>query len=115
VYRERREKMRKLLLCLAVVVLGTGCAGIAAQMPSPVDLDKYETLGEGVGSATGIMLFGVIPINQNQRFWNAYNAAVNSRRGEKLLNPVISERWFYGVVLYGFVTTVSGTVVREKF
>jgi len=107
--------MKKLFLCVVLITFAAGCASYPLQMASPaIDSSKYEELGDGIGQATGIMLFGIIPINQNQRFVNAYSAAIISRGGDELLNPVISERWFYGVVLIGYTTTISGTVVREK-
>ena len=107
--------MGKLFLCVIMIAFAAGCAGVPVQMTSPaVDTSKYEILGEGSGSATGIMLFQFIPIKQNQRFERAYNDAINSMGGDKLLNPVISERWFYGVLLNGYITTISGTVIKEK-
>ena len=107
--------MKKLFLCLVLVTFAAGCAGVPVQMTSPaIDSSKYEELGEGMGRSTGIMLFSVIPINQNQRFLKAYNAAIRSRGGDKLLNPVVSERWFWAYVLNGYVTTIRGTVVKEK-
>jgi len=107
--------MEKLFLCISLIAFLAGCAGVPVQMTSPaVDSSKYEILGEGSGSATGIMLFQFIPIKQNKRFERAYNDAINSMGGDKLLNPVISERWFWAYVLNGYITTVTGTVVKEK-
>jgi hypothetical protein len=107
--------MKRQVLLFALLVLALGCASVPVQMVSPsVDSSKYEVLGEGTGSATGIMLFQFIPIKQNYRFERAYNDALSSRGGTKLLNPVISERWFWGYVLNGYTTTISGTVVKEK-
>ena len=107
--------MVKLFLCVFIIAFAEGCAGVPVQMTSPaVDTSKYEILGEGSGLATGIMLFQFIPINQNQRFERAYNDAINSMGGDKLLNPVISERWFWAYILNGYITTVTGTVVKEK-
>jgi hypothetical protein len=107
--------MKKLFLCVVLVTFAAGCAGFPVQMSSPaVDSSKYEELGEGMGRATGLMLFGCIPINQNERFERAYNYAIKSKGGDKLLNPAISERWWYGVVINGYITTISGTVVKEK-
>lgn len=107
--------MKKLLLCIILMAFLAGCAGIPVRMTSPApDPSKYEALGEGIGRSVGIMLFQCIPINQNHRFEKAYNAAIRSRGGDKLLNPVISERWFWAYVLNGYITTVRGTVVKEK-
>ena len=107
--------MKKFLLCMTLSIFVVGCAGVPVQMTSPApDPDKYEVLGEGEGSATGMLLLGFIPINQNQRFQEAYNNAVNSKGGDKLLNPVISERWCWAYVLNWYTTTVKGTVVKKK-
>ena len=107
--------MKKLFLCVVVIIFSAACASYPLQMTSPaLDSNKYETLGEGTGRSVGIMLFNAIPVNQNQRFAKAYNLAVQSRGGEKLLNPVISERWFTAVLLNGYITTISGTVIKEK-
>ena len=108
--------MKKLVLCsILLLMLSAGCASVPVQMTSPAaDPSKYEVLGEGSGRATGFMLFTLIPIKQNYRFETAYNAAINSRGGTKLLNPVISERWFWAYVLNGYITTIKGTVVKEK-
>ena len=85
------------------------------QMSSPApDSSKYEVLGEGKGTAAGVMLFNIIPIKQNDRFQRAYDAAVASKGGDKLLDPVISENWFWAYILNCYKTTVKGTVVREK-
>jgi hypothetical protein len=96
-----------------VMVLAAGCAS----EPLKIDMrpkSNYEELGEGEGRATGIMLFNFIPIKQNERFVNAYDAAVKSRGGDALLNPEISERWFWAYVLNGYITTVRGTVIKYK-
>lgn len=107
--------MKKLLLCVILITFVAGCAGVPVHMTSPApDPSKYEVLGDGMGRSVGIMLFQFIPINQNQRFEKAYNAAVESKGGDKLLNPVISERWFWAYILNGYSTTVRGTVVKEK-
>lgn len=107
--------MKKLLLCVILITFVAGCAGVPVRMTSPApDPSKYEVLGDGMGRAVGVMLFQFIPINQNHRFEEAYNAAVSSKGGDKLLNPVISERWFWAWVLNGYSTTVRGTVVKEK-
>ncbi len=107
--------MKKLLLCVILITFIAGCAGVPVHMTSPApDPSKYEVLGDGMGRSVGIMLFQFIPINQNQRFEKAYNAAIESKGGDKLLNPVISERWFWAYILNGYSTTVRGTVVKEK-
>lgn len=105
--------MKRLLACCAIIVFMVGCASIPLELKN-VDNQNYKVLGEGTGTATGIMLFNVIPIGQNQRFERAYNAAVASKGGDRLLNPVISERWFWAWILNGYKTTVTGTVIKYQ-
>ena len=105
---------RMYLLCLFLAVITvSGCASVPLEIPTPAQSTKYEVLGEGSGQATGIMLFNLIPIKQNTRFVRAYNAAVQSKGGDRLINPTIQERWFWAWVLNGYTTTVSGTVVKD--
>ena len=106
--------MKKIFLLILSMFLVSSCAGVPVQMHSPApDPSKYEVLGEGQGRAVGIMLFQLIPIGQNQRFEKAYEQAVRSKGGDKLLNPTISERWFWAWILNGYSTTIHGTVVKE--
>lgn len=105
--------MKKLLGVLLMVLFILGCASVPLEITS-IGKTEYEVVGEGSGSAVGIMLFELIPIGQNTRFQRAYNAAVNSRGGDALLNPVISENWFWAYVLNGYVTKIKGTVIKYK-
>lgn len=59
------------------------------------------------------MLFNIIPINQNDRFQKAYEEALQSKQGDRLLNPVIEEHWFWAYVLNGYIFKVKGTVVKD--
>lgn len=105
--------MKKLLMCCMILVFICGCASVPLKLPN-VDTQNYEVLGEGSASAVGIMLFNFIPIGQNTRFERAYQAAVDSKEGDQLLNPVIHEQWFWGFILNGYKTTVRGTVIKFK-
>jgi hypothetical protein len=105
---------RKTLAALAVL-LTIGCASAPLQIYDVREPSQsYEVLGEGQGTAVGIMLFGLIPIRQNSRFVRAYDAAVASQGGDRVVNPEISERWFWAYVLNGYITTVKGTVVKDR-
>src|SRR5436190_9760244 len=108
--------MKRSTTILSLGLLGLltgGCASQPLKIPT-VTKTNYETLGEGKGGATGIMLFNLIPIGQNERFVRAYEAAVKSKGGDALLNPEISERWFWAYMLNLYRTTVRGTVIRYK-
>ncbi len=109
--------MKRIIITLSVVAaLLTGCVSMPLNLgtpPNQVEGKDYTVLGEGEGSSVGIMLFNVIPINQNDRFRNAYDEAVLSKGGDRLINPVIEERWFWAWVLNGYIFKVKGTVVKN--
>jgi hypothetical protein len=72
-------------------------------------------LGEASGSSSGVLLFWFIPINQNGRFEDAYNEAIQVHPGTtRLVNPTITEQWFWALILGGFSTDISGTAVGPK-
>ena len=96
-----------------LLLVSAGCVSQPLKLANPGNR-PYNVLGEGHGSATGLMLFDVIPIGQNERFVKAYNAAVKSKNGDALLDPEISEHWFWGYVLDGYITDVKGTVIKYK-
>jgi hypothetical protein len=105
--------MRTLLISVTLVVLLSACSSVPLHIPA-VENREYEVLGDGEGSATGIMLFQFIPIGQNDRFQNAYRTAIESMDGDALLDPVVEERWFWAYLLNGYTTTVRGRVIRYK-
>lgn len=103
-------KIASSLLCTLAL---TGCTGVAMKTQQ-LDPAQYTVLGHSEGKATGIMLFGVIPIQQNTRFVRAQNAAIKAKGGDALVNTQIQENWFWAWVLSGYTTTVSGDVVKLK-
>ena len=108
--------MRLSVFCLLIslfMIISFGCASTPLKFHG-LDPGNYEVLGEGQGTATGIMLLQFIPIGQNTRFMQAYQAAVHSKGGDALIDIEISERWFWAYILNGYSTTVKGTVVRRK-
>src|SRR6266581_2647172 len=107
------KKTTALISFAFLAILAVGCASQPLKIPT-VTKTNYETLGEGKGGATGLMLFNVIPIGQNERFVKAYEAAVKSKGGDALVDPVISEHWFWGYILNGYSTEVTGTVIKYK-
>ena len=108
--------MRLCMFCFGVsllMIISFGCASTPLKI-SNLNPQVYEVLGEGEGSATGIMLLHFIPIGQNKRFVNAYREAVNSKGGDGLIDMEISEQWFWAYILTGYQTTIKGTVVKGK-
>lgn len=105
----------KVLLGLAGGVFLGGCMSTPLKIPTGNPPGRYTELGPGKGSAAGFMLFQVIPIGQNDRFVDAYKEAVSSQPGgTRLINPTIEEQWFWAYIMNGYVTTVSGTVVKDE-
>lgn len=108
--------MRASILVLLVVLFSFGCSSAPLRISTLQDMTlnkDYQILGEGEGEATGIMLFNLIPIGQNERFERAYDQAVKSKGGDRLINPVITEKWFWAYILNGYSTKVTGTVVKD--
>ncbi|MBI5017189.1 MAG: hypothetical protein HZB55_17115 [Deltaproteobacteria bacterium] len=102
------------LSSLSLVAFLCACAGTPLKIPNQPDSSKYEVLGEAEGSCTGIMLFNIIPIRQNDRFVCAYDEAVHSKGGDALINFQVQDNWFWAYVLNGYKATVSGTVIKYR-
>lgn len=105
--------MRMLIIAATIALMALGCASLPVKVPH-VTGTNYEVLGEGEASATGVMLLTFIPIKYNDRFDRAYKAAIASKGGDELIDPVISDRWFWAYVLNGYITHVKGTVIKYK-
>ena len=103
----------KVAAATVLAVALAGCTGTAIKSPQ-YDSSQYTVLGHSEASATGIMLFGVIPIGQNSRFVRAQNAAIKAKGGDALINTQIQEKWFWAWVLSGYTTKISGDVVKLK-
>lgn len=97
----------------ALALLAAGCVSQPLVLPTQADLSKgYTVVGPSEGHATGLMLFAFIPIGQNERFVKAYDAAVKSKGGDALIDATIQENWFWGYVLDGYNTKITGTVIK---
>ncbi len=90
-----------------------GCTGVPMATPH-YDSSEYTVLGRGEGSATGLMVIGFIPVQQNNRFVRAQTAAIKSKGGDALINTQVQEKWFWAYVLNGYTTTVTGDVIKLK-
>ena len=115
--RNWRNMMRKSILWIGCIVLLSfvGCVSSPLEIKTSPIAPNEKALGEASGSATGILLFGFIPIKQNSRFQDAYTQAIQTHPGTtRLVNPIIEEQWFWAVVLDGFIFKVTGTAVGEK-
>ncbi|MGH7288042.1 MAG: hypothetical protein ACREI8_08515 [Myxococcota bacterium] len=109
-----RTTMRVLLWLAIASALG-GCTGVPYRIPGvEVDPTRYEVLGEAEGKTTGIMLFNVIPIQQNDKIARAVDQAIRSKGGDRLADVTVQESWFWAYVLNGYRVHVKGTVLRER-
>jgi hypothetical protein len=106
--------MSKKLGIIALAFL-TGCAGQYYKIPTPpVDLSKYEVVGTGSQTATGLMLLGFIPIQQNNKIERATKHLIAAHRGDLVTDITVRERWFWAWILNGYKAEVHGTVLRQK-
>ena len=103
-----------LMLCVLSLSL-QACMSTPLKIKTTPIGPNEKTLGEVHGSGTGVLLFGMIPIKQNSRFQNAYDQAIQTLPGTtRLVDPIIEEQWFWGVVLEGFIFKIRGTAVGPK-
>ncbi|AUF97013.1 hypothetical protein WLF18_02900 [Pseudomonas shirazensis] len=108
--------MKSFSKVIASAVLGlalAGCTGTAMKTQQ-YDSSQYTVVGHSEASATGLMLFGLIPIRQNSRFVRAQDYAIKAKGGDAMINTQVQESWFWAWVLNGYTTTVSGDVIKLK-
>lgn len=94
-------------------VVLAGCTGTPMNTKQ-YDSSQYTVIGHSEATATGLLLFGVIPIRQNSRFVRAQDAAIKARGGDAMINTQVQENWFWAWVLTGYTTKISGDVVKLK-
>jgi len=98
-----------------VVLAAVGCTGTPLRLPSAPLQPNEEVIGPVHGNCTGIMLFGFIPIDQNDRFEDAYHEAFTSVNGAtRIMDATIQEDWWWGYIMNGYNFHFSGTAVRTK-
>ncbi len=93
----------------------TACQGAAYKMAAvKFDPQKYSVVGEGEQSVTGLMVVGIIPIQNTNKVQRAVDAILDSHGGDELVNITVQESYFWAVVLNGFRVDVSGTVLKKR-
>ena len=107
-------KVLSVALGLFLLVATAACHSTQVKIPTAPVGPNEKALGPTEGQSVGMLLFGAIPINQNERFEKAYNQAVQKAGGSRLTDVTISERWWWGYVLNGYVFKVQGTAVANK-
>ncbi|EQM66296.1 hypothetical protein PSGK_19450 [Pseudomonas solani] len=101
----------KMIAGLLSVLAIAGCTGTPMKTQN-LDSSQYTVIGHSEASATGLLVVGLIPVQQNNRFIRAQNAAIKAKGGDAMINTQIQEDWFWAWVLTGYTTTVSGDVVK---
>ncbi len=107
-------KVAYIVLSVFLLMATAACQSTPLKLPSASIGPNEKSLGQTEGSSTGIMLLGFIPIIQNTRFENAYMEAVQKGGGTRLTDITVSEKWFWALVLSGYIFTVQGTAVGNK-
>ncbi|BBT19012.1 hypothetical protein FBY21_4676 [Pseudomonas sp. SLBN-26] len=105
---KHRIKMAAGLLSALVLA---GCTGTPMKTQN-LDSSQYTVIGHSQASATGLLVVGFIPVQQNNRFVRAQQAAIKAKGGDAMINTQVQEDWFWAWVLTGYTTTVSGDVVK---
>ncbi|WNW13241.1 hypothetical protein RRX38_19460 [Pseudomonas sp. DTU_2021_1001937_2_SI_NGA_ILE_001] len=105
--------LSKTILSATCALILAGCTGTPMKTQQ-YESNQYTVIGHSEAKATGLMLFGLIPIRQNDRFVRAQNAAIQAKGGDALINTQVQEKWFWAWVLNGYTTTVSGDVIKLK-
>ncbi|MFP0195579.1 MULTISPECIES: hypothetical protein [Pseudomonas] len=108
--------MKYLSKVVATALIGAvlaGCTGTPMNTRQ-YDSSQYTVIGHSEATATGLLLFGVIPIRQNSRFVRAQDAAIKAKGGDAMINTQVQENWFWAWVLTGYTTKISGDVVKLK-
>ena len=107
--------MKTLLIAILIPVILSGCSGQSYTFADiEVDPERYEILGQGEETATGIMLLHFIPISHNNKIKRAIEKIKNDKHGDELIKITIKESWFWAYILNGYKVQVSGTVIKKK-
>jgi hypothetical protein len=92
-----------------------GCMSAPLTIKTPPVATNEKVLGEVTGTATGVMVLEFVPVNQNQRFTLAYNEAIAKAPGAtRIVNPTITERWYFCVLFNLYKFELKGTAVGPK-
>lgn len=97
----------------ATMSLLIGCSSVPHRMGALPD-KQYDIVGKGKATAGGFMLFGFIPIKHNDKIQRAYQAAVQEQGGDDLINPTISESWYWAYIGNGYRISIEGDVIKYK-
>ncbi len=106
--------MKKTLFCLIIAMAFAGCVSSPQKLSTVVKPASYKELGTCEDSSCSFLLLGIIPFGFGSLPENAYQYAISSKGADGLINPVISESWYYAVIGTVYCTRVSGTAIKYK-
>ena len=105
--------MKKILISL-FVLFQIGCAGQQYSLPLPDNKSNYDTIATDSVTATGVHLFGIIPINLNNKVERATETLKAKYNGDAVTNVSVQERWYWAYILNIYKTEVTATVLKRK-
>ena len=83
------------LIGVLLVLTVTACHSVPLSIPSGPIGPNEKKMGVGEGTALGLMILGFIPVNQNERFVEAYQNALAQSGGSRLTDITVTESWFW--------------------
>jgi hypothetical protein len=98
-----------------LLAISMACTGTTYTMANvELDPNRYETLGQSEIKTTGLMLFGLIPIQNNDKIQRAADHIIKKMGGDELVDIRVTESWFWAYILNGYQIEMKGTVVKKK-
>ncbi len=93
----------------------SACSGNYYRIPqAPINQSQYQNLGQTTETATGVNLFGYIPIQDTNKLQRAVDTAISNRGGDIITDLEVRERWYWAFVLNLHKIDVRGTVLRRR-
>lgn len=112
---QEEEAMKRAALTMIVCTFSTACVSERVAFPTSPVRASEQIVGRVEGVAGGFMLFGFVPIGQNDRFQRAYvNAMQQAPSGSRLVNVQCWENWYWAYVGNGYVFHVSADCVLPR-
>ncbi len=106
----------KTTFILVLIIAITGCSTQVLNIKEQDKNRPYKEIGYVTGVASGILLFGFIPIRHNDRMTRAYEAAydqaVKQYDADLLVDIKIREKYYYFVVFTRFRITIEGQAIK---
>jgi len=107
-------KLVSLFLGAALLLTTVACHSSQVRIQADPQGPNEKLTGVADGHAGGFMLFGFIPLGQNDRFQRAYTSALQKSGSTRLADVIVSERWFWTPAGNGFIFHVQGTGIASK-